>query len=65
MTDLNPEEYEPDELTSEVSEEGDPEEYEPEESEAVSPETGTVYDRTGEPETTPEDEAVVQEAEES
>ena len=33
----------------------DPEEYEAEENVAVSPETGTVYDGTGEPDHTPHD----------
>lgn len=36
----------------------DPEEYEPDEqARAVSPDTGTVYDETGEPEITPQDAA--------
>lgn len=64
MTDVppeEPEEYEPDEATPEESEVADPEEYEPDEPQAaVSEETGTVYDRTGEPEVTPEDTQPVQ-----
>ena len=56
MTDVPPEEYEPDEPPAVDSDEGNPEEYEPDEPDAAfSAETGTLYDRTGEPETVPED----------
>ena len=55
MTDLPPEDL-VDELDSEGPDIPDPEEYEPDErTRAVSPETGTVYDETGEPENTPQD----------
>lgn len=56
MTDVTAEEYEPDEPRAADTDEGNPEEYAPEEPDAVlSAETGTLYDRTGEPETVPED----------
>ncbi len=51
MTEVPPEELAPDE----PDEEPDPEEYEAEENVAVSPDTGTVYEGTGEPDHTPHD----------
>ena len=56
MTDVTPEEYAPDEPPVVDIDEVSPEEYEPVEPDAAfSAETGTLYGRTGEPETVPED----------
>jgi hypothetical protein len=52
MTEVPPEELAPDE----PEEKPDPEEYEPEGEEAVSGETGTIYEGEGEPAVTPHDE---------
>lgn len=43
------------EAAEQLGEEADPEEFETDEAAAVSEETGTVYDPTGEPELTPHD----------
>ncbi len=44
------------EAAEQLAEEPDPEEFEADETEAaISEETGTVYDTTGEPEATPHD----------
>lgn len=43
----------------------DPEEYHAHETEVESPETGTTYDRSGEPESTPHDQALAAEAAET
>jgi hypothetical protein len=53
MTDLPREDLEPDEVPSDADASSDPEEYEPDAP--VSPETGTRYESSGQPEWTPED----------